>query len=1085
MSAYLLGFVVADYTCTSKRSNRVIHRVCGTPTDTNNGNGQFALNTSIEFLEYYTKFYGQDYPLSKGVCHGYRVGDLGIALGGYVAKLPGGSNHGNHSFRFGNLVTMKWWNDVWLNEGFATFAQGEGSADTTILSDNPTKKSSGYENYLFKEHQMKAFGRDAYISSRPASVNITDMSSFHYLFDEIAYQKGASLLQQRKLIMDPDLGDNRNTEGSLQKGVSEYLKNMKYGNAEQSELWGILDSVYSTRTPGVTSENVMNTWTLQMNFPVVMVSKVSETELLLVQKRFVYMNGDGEGSPDSPYQYQWYVPVKGKICTIVADDGGGTKCMTKGTDLQWIRPFHTLEMIIADDNGRIKDTDSVFINYNAQGYYFTVYSKELWDSLISNFAKMDLNSREQQLLLFETAQLVKAGYYEESRFGDILDAVVAKATDDSRLISFMGRTTLYQRLTTWLFLRSRQGVCHGYRVGDLGIALGGYVAKLPGGSNHGNHSFRFSNHGNHSFRFGNLVTMKWWNDVWLNEGFATFAQGEGSADTTILSDNPINKSSGYENYLFKEHQMKAFGRDAYLSSRPASVNITDMSSFHYLFDEIAYQKGASLLQQLKLIMDPDLGDNRNTDGSLQKGISEYLKNKKYGNAEQSELWGILDSVYSTRTPGVTIENVMNTWTLQMNFPVVMVSKVSETELLLVQKRFVYMNGDGEGSPDSPYQYQWYVPVKGKVCNIVADGAGTKCITDGTKLQWIRPFHTLKMTIDNGSIKDTDSVFINYNAQGYYFTVYSKELWDSLISNFAKMDLNSREQQLLLFETAQLVKAGYYEESRFEEILDAVVSKATKDFRLMSTVLNHIKSIHSDGGDISTKYEDYVKSFIMANLTSEIDSDAAYSAVESNLVAMDMCLTIAPEVEIEVDTGSMECREVIKELNITKYPDFTTPYYMAHLYNESMYTNVTDWKKVWDMYTDPATSDSNKATLGSILAQTNEETLVDKFIAATRNPDEIKKTNGPLVLSRTIAPVRSEHLAKVVDDMIKNWDEIYKCFGEQVLSLSSYIQGVVGMVTDQATLDKIVEEFGDCSKWPALQSSYQSGLQKALTTISYA
>merc|ERR1712113_609625 len=96
-------------------------------------------------------------------------------------------------------------------------------------------------------------------------------------------------------------------------------------------------------------------------------------------------------------------------------------------------------------------------------------------------------------------------------------------------------------------------------------------------------------------------------------------------------------------------------------------------------------------------------------------------------------------------------------------------------------------------------------------------------------------------------------------------------------------------------------------------------------------------------------------------------------------------------------------------------------------NDSMATNTTEWNKVWTMYTDPETSDSNKATLGSILAQTNEDALVDKFIAATRNEDEIKKSNGPLVLSRTIAPVRAEHLAKVVDDMIKNWDEIYKYF----------------------------------------------------------
>lgn len=123
---------------------------------------------------------------------------------------------------FGNLVTMKWWNDLWLNEGFASFLEYLG-----VNSLKPEWKM--LEQFILDKTQP-ALALDALISSHPISVAVHDPSEIEAIFDTISYSKGAAILHM--------LGNFLQQE-TLQNGLNDYLNTYKYSNADTKDLWNV------------------------------------------------------------------------------------------------------------------------------------------------------------------------------------------------------------------------------------------------------------------------------------------------------------------------------------------------------------------------------------------------------------------------------------------------------------------------------------------------------------------------------------------------------------------------------------------------------------------------------------------------------------------------------------------------------------------------------------------------------------------------------------------------------------------------------------------------------------------------------
>lgn len=160
---------------------------------------------------------------------------------------------------FGNLVTMKWWTDLWLNEGFATYMGALGVHH--IFPEWNTLQLAVIQNFL------DVSSSDALKNSHPISATAENSAEISRRFDAITYQKGFNIIW----MMGVFLG-----KATLEKGVGNYLKKYQYNNAEQDDLWQSLTE--QAHSDGVLSKEltvkaVMDTWTLQTGYPVVTIQR--------------------------------------------------------------------------------------------------------------------------------------------------------------------------------------------------------------------------------------------------------------------------------------------------------------------------------------------------------------------------------------------------------------------------------------------------------------------------------------------------------------------------------------------------------------------------------------------------------------------------------------------------------------------------------------------------------------------------------------------------------------------------------------------------------------------------------------------
>uniref|UniRef100_A0A3Q3JAP8 Aminopeptidase n=1 Tax=Monopterus albus TaxID=43700 RepID=A0A3Q3JAP8_MONAL len=177
--------------------------------------------------------------------------------------------------------------------------------------------------------------------------------------------------------------------------------------------------------------------------------------------------------------------------------------------------------------------------------------------------------------------------------------------------------------------------------------------------------------------FGNLVTMEWWNDIWLNEGFARYME--------YISVEATYPDLKVEEYLLHTC-FAAVGHDSLNSSRPISSPAENPTQIEEMFDTVSYDKGACVLHMLRHFL---------TDEVFQSGIVRYLRKYSYRNAHNQDLWDSLTNLcgdmcfpqYLFAGEHLDLTAMMNTWTLQKGIPLVTVTRKGP-RLLLRQDRFL-------------------------------------------------------------------------------------------------------------------------------------------------------------------------------------------------------------------------------------------------------------------------------------------------------------------------------------------------------------------------------------------------------------
>ena len=350
MSTYLVAFVVGDLVATEPID------VDGTPLRIVVPPGSlhltpFALEMGAHALAYFSSYYDIPYPGDKldmiaipdfawGAmenlgCITYRetalLLDQETATADEKMRVADVIAHEIAHMWFGDLVTMKWWNGIWLNEAFATFAEVK-----CVDAFDPS-----WDRWLsFSASRAASQQTDALASTRSVEMKVASPDEANAMFDVLTYQKGSSVLR----MLEQYLG-----EEAFRAGVTRYLKTHAYANTETADLWEALEA-----ESGEPVGEIMDTWIFQGGYPRISVTR-SGYDVVLAQQPFRLI-GTGEGS--------WKVPV------LYRTASGSDKTLV--TDIPVV----------------IRDAEPIVVNAGGEGFYRVVYGPDLWPTVLDQLCEL-------------------------------------------------------------------------------------------------------------------------------------------------------------------------------------------------------------------------------------------------------------------------------------------------------------------------------------------------------------------------------------------------------------------------------------------------------------------------------------------------------------------------------------------------------------------------------------------------------------------------------------------------------------------------------------------------------------------------
>uniref|UniRef100_A0A8D2BU10 Aminopeptidase n=1 Tax=Sus scrofa TaxID=9823 RepID=A0A8D2BU10_PIG len=412
MSTYLVAYIVCDFASVSgTASSGVKVSIYASPDKWSQTH--YALEASLKLLDFYENYFNIHYPLPKldlvaipdfesGAMENWGLVTYRETSLLFDPKTSSTSDklwvtkviaHELAHQWFGNLVTMEWWNDIWLNEGFATYME--------LISVNVTYPELQFDN-IFLNNCFEVIKSDSLNSSRPVSKQAETPTQIQEMFDDISYKKGACLLNMLKDFL---------SEEKFKKGIIHYLKKFSYRNAKNDDLWSSLsnsclesdftsggfcysDSKTTSNTLTFLEENVevkdiMTTWTRQKGIPLVVVEQEGRL-LKLRQERF--LNGVFRDDPEwgaLQERYLWHIPV---TYSTSSSNAIHRHLLTSKTDTLYLP----------------EKTSWVKLNVDSNGYYIVHYEAHGWDQLIAvlNQNHTLLRPKDRIGLIHDAFQLV-------------------------------------------------------------------------------------------------------------------------------------------------------------------------------------------------------------------------------------------------------------------------------------------------------------------------------------------------------------------------------------------------------------------------------------------------------------------------------------------------------------------------------------------------------------------------------------------------------------------------------------------------------------------------------------------------------
>ncbi|XP_028128898.1 endoplasmic reticulum aminopeptidase 2-like isoform X2 [Diabrotica virgifera virgifera] len=500
--------------------------------------------------------------------------------------------------------------------------------------------------------------------------------------------------------------------------------------------------------------------------------------------------------------------------------------------------------------------------------------------------------------------------------------------------------------------------------------------------------------------FGNLVTMKWWNDYWLNEGFTTLFEYQGV-------DQYIPEWKMMEQFIVDKTQ-PALALDALACSHPISANVTDPSEIDAIFDTISLNKGTAVLYMLANFLHKE---------NLENGLNDYLISYKYQNAEMKELWNVL-SKNTNQTLDVKV--VMDTWTNQMGFPLVTLRRENNT-IVATQKRFLVTVEKGNNTHHallpSGYDYKWHIPL-------------TYFTNNDSEVKYV----WMNMTEAKFDVGDIKWIKANANQTGFYRVMYDDDIWASLIKVLKTNHkvFSAADRASLIDDAFSLSRAGVLNVSVALEL--SLYLNNERDYAPWAAAIEHLKSWARRLSE-SLAYKSFLKymRLLLTPVTKYVGWNKNKSHMEKLLRGRVLSAAILCELNETISVAKTHFQNWMIQ-NKSVDPNLKEIIYSAGV----KYGGMNEWQYCWNFYKN--TTDGNeKQMLLKALGVASDPWLLQRYLIETLDTNLVKPEDVKLVLEVVAANPEGRLLAW--RHLKAYWPTMHSLYGNSTMLMGNLISAV--------------------------------------------
>lgn len=533
--------------------------------------------------------------------------------------------------------------------------------------------------------------------------------------------------------------------------------------------------------------------------------------------------------------------------------------------------------------------------------------------------------------------------------------------------------------------------------------------------------------------FGDLVTMDWWNDLWLNESFASW-MGDKAVDA-------IHPEWEVWTEFLNADTASAFSLDGLKNSHPIEQEVNNPDEIGALFDAISYSKGGSVLRMLENYLGAD---------DFQKGINLYLTRHSYSNAQTQDLWDAL-----AESSGKPVSRIMDSWVKQTGFPVIDFDLNTNGQINLSQERFLFENISTE-SNDSTI---WSIPVK-----------ATNQSQEELSILMESSTENFETTINS----DDQWVKLNPDQTGFYRVNYSEKQLDKLQNAIQNNLISPRDRLGIQGDTYALSRAGYTSPTRFLNLSNSF--KLEKDSSVLSDLSSGLRSIENliESENFHSQYKDFCK-----NIFIQIGKDVGWDKKpgEGHLESLLRSIAQGNLGHYGHQETINKCKELFQSYrddSSSVHPDIRSVVFNITAQNG----NVSEFNQILQLE-EKVELQEEKVRLHGALCSFSEPSLLEKALEVSLS-DRIRAQDS----IRIIVGVSSSGLGRSIawDFVRENWVEIDKRYGDGGFALNRLVSLVSGFSEEKRIAE--IEDFFDKNPTPAAERSIQQALERIRLNIAW-